>query len=80
MLVKIESKRERNSMVVRHAIRIAAILNKHLSEDNCHHSVRDITAEAFEQDEKTVGLRARPIPGDSSHPASELNKRWTKYI
>ena len=30
-------------MVVQQAIRITAILNKHLSEENCRHTVKQIT-------------------------------------
>ena len=34
--------------VVKDALRITAVLNKHLSEGNCQHSVKEIVSEASE--------------------------------
>lgn len=37
-----------NKNVVRDALKITTILNKHLDEDNCRHTVKEIAAEAFD--------------------------------
>ena len=35
--------------VVKDALRITAILNKHLSEENCAHTIKEIAAEAVRE-------------------------------
>jgi len=35
--------------VVKDALRITAIMNKHLSEDNCVHTIQEIAAEALKE-------------------------------
>lgn len=38
---------DKNKIVIEKAIRITSILNKHLNEHNCEHTVNEIAREAF---------------------------------
>jgi hypothetical protein len=64
---------QKNVTVVQDAIRIATILNKHLSEENCRHSVKQIASEAFEYNESKMSVAYK-----TTDPKDAINTHfWT---
>jgi hypothetical protein len=57
--------------VVNDALRITAILNKHLEEPNCQHDIKQIVADVLESEIDGV---VRNQPPNTSR--SESNPRW----
>jgi hypothetical protein len=53
--------------VVNDALRIASVLNKHMNESTCEHTLKEVATEIFEQME---GPRVHQTPEPSAQPAT----------
>lgn len=66
--------------VVRDAVRLMAVINDHLSESKCQHSIKQIATEAFSHNEYDLknGYGAFVGTRDANTDSKSFTKQWFK--